>query len=225
MKIKSTQQALLVSAFDDSLVGTSPLVFAIWCYALARCEKFSADTYAVTLGAHYLSGLFSVTIDDVVAAIDRLRKPDRQARHHDVQGGRRLIHIGTVGVTGLTRIFKVVLPEAVEKPKPKRTAMSPKLRFEILKRDRFRCRYCGASPEDSTLHVDHMLPVSKGGPLDPDNLAAACALCNIGKFDVALSREDLGKYRARFRRWCLRNKYRVGKLHASRQDQKLAKEA
>jgi len=44
-----------------------------------------------------------------------------------------------------------------KKPIPKRT------RFEVLKRDRFRCQYCGASAPDALLHVDHIVPVAKGG--------------------------------------------------------------
>ena len=57
-----------------------------------------------------------------------------------------------------------------------------KLRFEILKRDEFRCRYCGRTEADGVkLHVDHVIPVAVGGRNDPDNLASACADCNLGK--------------------------------------------
>lgn len=43
---------------------------------------------------------------------------------------------------------------------------SPRLRFEVLARDNFTCRYCGASPQKDpsvTLHIDHIIPWSKGG--------------------------------------------------------------
>ena len=57
-----------------------------------------------------------------------------------------------------------------------------KLRFEILKRDQFRCRYCGRGEADGAkLHVDHVIPVLVGGRNDPENLATACADCNLGK--------------------------------------------
>lgn len=57
-----------------------------------------------------------------------------------------------------------------------------KLRFEILKRDEFKCRYCGRSEgEGVTLHVDHVIPVALGGRNDPENLVVACADCNLGK--------------------------------------------
>lgn len=61
-----------------------------------------------------------------------------------------------------------------------------RLRFEILKRDGFRCKYCGASSMDVLLHVDHVVPVAEGGADDPVNLVAACASCNLGKSDIPL---------------------------------------
>lgn len=65
--------------------------------------------------------------------------------------------------------------------KPKRKSISKKLRFEIFKRDGFRCTYCGATPTDSPLHLDHIEPVSKGGGNGPENLVTACSSCNLGK--------------------------------------------
>ncbi len=56
-------------------------------------------------------------------------------------------------------------------------------RFKILQRDRFRCRYCGADPGVSKLHIDHIHPKSKGGTDHHLNLVTACASCNCGKRD------------------------------------------
>jgi hypothetical protein len=39
------------------------------------------------------------------------------------------------------------------------------------------CSYCGASAE----HIDHIVPLSRGGSGDWDNLTAACAACNMSK--------------------------------------------
>ena len=60
-------------------------------------------------------------------------------------------------------------------------AITKRLRFEILRRDGFRCRYCGTVAADVELHVDHVVPSSLGGSDDPDNLVAACVDCNGGK--------------------------------------------
>ena len=54
------------------------------------------------------------------------------------------------------------------------------LRFEILKRDRV-CQLCGVGRNDAVLEVDHIVPRSKGGSNDPDNLQVLCARCNRGK--------------------------------------------
>ena len=53
-----------------------------------------------------------------------------------------------------------------------------KIRERILIRDGYCCQYCGS--EDATT-VDHVLPISKGGTDDPDNLVAACTRCNYSK--------------------------------------------
>lgn len=65
----------------------------------------------------------------------------------------------------------------------KREPIPKSVRFEVFKRARFRCQYCGARQTDGdvTLHVDHVIPVSEGGTNDIQNLVAACASCNLGK--------------------------------------------
>ena len=73
------------------------------------------------------------------------------------------------------------LPE----PEPiKRKPIKPSLRFEILKRDDYRCQMCGVTAKDgATLEIDHITPVSKGGTNDADNLQVLCRDCNAGKSD------------------------------------------
>lgn len=62
-----------------------------------------------------------------------------------------------------------------------RKAISKKLRFDVFKRDGFVCQYCGATPNDAPLQIDHITPVAEGGTNDIDNLVTACQPCNIGK--------------------------------------------
>lgn len=59
-----------------------------------------------------------------------------------------------------------------------------KLRFMILKRDNYTCQYCGSKPPTVTLHIDHIIPVSKGGLTIEENLITACMNCNLGKGDL-----------------------------------------
>lgn len=63
----------------------------------------------------------------------------------------------------------------------KRTAISKKLRFEVLKRDSFTCQYCSARPPKVPLEIDHIIPVCKGGKNHIDNLITSCFDCNRGK--------------------------------------------
>lgn len=64
---------------------------------------------------------------------------------------------------------------------------SKKLRFEIFKRDKFTCRYCGGKSPSVILEVDHIVPRSSGGNDDQMNLVTSCFSCNRGKSDRNLS--------------------------------------
>ncbi len=70
-----------------------------------------------------------------------------------------------------------------------RKPISTRTRFEIFKRDGFKCLYCGKSPPGVLLHVDHVLPVAEGGTNEIANLATACQECNLGKSDILLSQK------------------------------------
>jgi 5-methylcytosine-specific restriction endonuclease McrA len=49
-----------------------------------------------------------------------------------------------------------------------------------------RCAYCDVSLEDTGYHVDHVIPLAKGGTNYPSNLALACPRCNMEKHDKLL---------------------------------------
>lgn len=68
-----------------------------------------------------------------------------------------------------------------------RKPISKSLRFEVFKRDSFRCQYCGAEAPSVILHVDHIVAVANGGDNDVTNLITSCMPCNLGKSDVELS--------------------------------------
>lgn len=67
-----------------------------------------------------------------------------------------------------------------------RKALSARTRFEIFKRDKFICQYCGAHPPAVILHVDHIKAVANGGTNAITNLVTACERCNLGKSAVPL---------------------------------------
>lgn len=75
----------------------------------------------------------------------------------------------------------------------KRKSTGKRLRFEIFKRDGFRCVYCGSTPVQSVLRVDHVVPVADGGPTENANLVTACHDCNAGKGATPLEKKRLAK--------------------------------
>lgn len=81
------------------------------------------------------------------------------------------------------------LPTEEVKPKAKRTARDPgwRLRFLVMRRDRFTCCFCGRSPAlhpGLVLDVDHILAWSKGGETTFENLQTLCQKCNGGKSNL-----------------------------------------
>lgn len=64
--------------------------------------------------------------------------------------------------------------------------VTQKTRFEVLKRDRFTCLYCGAEAPDVEVVVDHLVPLAAGGSNEMSNLITACVACNGGKSDIPL---------------------------------------
>ena len=66
-----------------------------------------------------------------------------------------------------------------------------RIRFKVMQRDDFKCKICGASPAMQAgvlLHVDHIVPVAKGGQATMDNLQTLCQKCNLGKSDLDMNK-------------------------------------
>lgn len=68
-----------------------------------------------------------------------------------------------------------------------RTPVPKRLRFKIMRRDGYKCRLCGMAADDGVkLHIDHIVPVAKGGKTKETNLWTLCQPCNSGKSDSDL---------------------------------------
>jgi len=88
-------------------------------------------------------------------------------------------------------------PEALTEETPSQVARGTatrtagwRLRFMVMRRDRFCCCQCGASPAllpGTVLVVDHIVPWSQGGATTLDNLQTLCEPCNGGKSDLPAS--------------------------------------
>jgi len=75
----------------------------------------------------------------------------------------------------------------MEKGTNKREPLPKSIRFEVFKRDSFKCHYCGRQAPDVILEVDHIIPVAEGGTNDIFNLVTSCRDCNRGKSKKLLS--------------------------------------
>jgi len=69
------------------------------------------------------------------------------------------------------------------RPRSPRIKLDPeayaRLRRQILKREHWRCQYCGSTAEN----LDHVVPRSRGGPHTWENVVASCRSCNARKED------------------------------------------
>jgi len=65
--------------------------------------------------------------------------------------------------------------------KNSRVVIGGSLRHGILKKFNYKCADCGATREETTLHIDHIKPISRGGDNHPDNLQVLCKKCNLSK--------------------------------------------
>ncbi|WP_409360109.1 HNH endonuclease [Brevundimonas bullata] len=59
------------------------------------------------------------------------------------------------------------------------------IRRAVIKRDGYRCRYCGVSV--TVPQIDHIMPLSRGGSSRLKNLCVACKPCNSSKRDMTAS--------------------------------------
>jgi hypothetical protein len=61
--------------------------------------------------------------------------------------------------------------------------LSAELDQKVRERAARRCEYCRMhqSLQGATFHIEHIVPVSRGGLTAPENLALACPSCNLQK--------------------------------------------
>jgi hypothetical protein len=69
-------------------------------------------------------------------------------------------------------------------------------RNNIFKRDGSRCQYCGST---DNLTLDHVIPKSRGGSSNWDNLITACKTCNSKKGDFKPEEIAMHPYRRPFK--------------------------
>lgn len=89
--------------------------------------------------------------------------------------------------------------------KSKEQQVNGKLRQEILRRDNYKCIFCGSTAETTKLEVDHIIPrllikkmfLNNSLNTEPINLCTTCRSCNREKSDQ-LNPKDIDYYLIRF---------------------------
>ena len=85
--------------------------------------------------------------------------------------------------------FSMKLPSVIALKSFIRPQSNPNFtRFNVFLRDKFSCQYCGSKRE---LTFDHLLPRSKGGKTDWDNVVTACSSCNVKKGGRLLNKSGM----------------------------------
>ena len=65
--------------------------------------------------------------------------------------------------------------------KTSRISIPPEVRNYIFQRDNYQCCSCGKTEKQTTLEVDHIIPITNGGSNDISNLQTLCRGCNQKK--------------------------------------------
>lgn len=64
--------------------------------------------------------------------------------------------------------------------------ISLKKRRLILEKTNGVCYYCGCKIKEDDFHVDHFIPIAKGGTNDFENLVPSCKICNQAKCEYTI---------------------------------------
>lgn len=77
-----------------------------------------------------------------------------------------------------------------------RKAIPPKIRFQVLNRDNFECKYCWLKAGNwIQLQIDHIIAVSEWWSNNIDNLITSCFECNSGKWKTNKSTKENDLYK------------------------------
>jgi hypothetical protein len=118
--------------------------------------------------------------DDLAAALERTAREDRRTTHDYI-----VLTLGDL-MFGHSRHLPAPTPEELalyrREKRPLREIVNAKTRNSIFDRDNGKCAYCqGQILYDESWHIDHIVPVAKGGTNELSNLTLSCVACNLKK--------------------------------------------
>jgi hypothetical protein len=158
-------------------------VFKVWSYLVAYCDLEKAS---ITTSAWRISyGLTDMPHSNfgrktVLKALEHLEN-HKYIRRRSLKSGQELIKLLRLYEEPLPN-FKPYQPGEPKDDGRRRRAFIPSgVRYAVIRRDAGRCRYCGKTPK--TIHLDHVIPWSRGGSDAVENLVSSCQSCNSRKRD------------------------------------------
>lgn len=160
-------------------------VYPLYKKAIGKAYKMGKPSYCITPKFYYKK-LEKKLIREI------LQKPVTDVKflcfwsYTSPQGRNDYYNEKTFSFASIQRFCADAMQKEQERKEKEyqRKLLSSSLRYDILKRDDFKCTICGRGAKDGVqLHVDHIIPVAKGGKTVPENLRTLCADCNLGKSD------------------------------------------
>lgn len=141
------------------------------------------STPVLVLNRHYMPvNIVTVRRAFCMLVAGIARAVDREYQTFDFASWTELsasVHDETVGIVGrMIKVPRVLLLASYDRI-PKRTVRFS--RMNILLRDRYTCQYCGRRLKRAQLNIDHIIPRSRGGVTDWENVVASCHGCNLRK--------------------------------------------
>jgi|SRR3989338_6539895 len=177
-------------------IGTFINHFGSWRKALSEAGISRARNWGTTLEEYFEN------IEEVWVKLGRQPKYEEMQIPFSKLSGTAYLHKFGRWRTALEQFVEYINKEGKEIPdkvtdKSKNRVITKhatikreinwRLRFIVMRRDNFKCKICGRSPATDLkiiLHVDHIVPWSKGGETVPENLQTLCSKCNIGKSNL-----------------------------------------
>ncbi len=143
--------------------------------------------YLVTCPAANMTGVFrlplstichdtGLTAEHAIAALGRLEREEVAFYDHSVG----IVWVPDVASTDKSRARAVLLWERRTSSDFERV-LATRLRLAVIERDGLRCHLCGGDVPRSDIHVDHVVPLARGGRSTLDNLSVAHSRCNLVK--------------------------------------------
>ena len=114
--------------------------------------------------------------DDLGMTIDELLEKDAEKKREQRQQENRIIYPWLCHETPAEKRRRIA-----RQGDGRELSRNRHVRLEIIHRDKWTCYLCGAKLKYDEIHLDHLVPLSRGGENTKENLAVACAECNIAK--------------------------------------------